>query len=106
MTHDDLALFIPLFGIALGMIAVLGWIFTTWLKVHKGYPLEGEDGQPIYPAATTETTERVQLLTGENAQLRAELGSLKDRLATVERIVTDRSFTLGHEIEQLRGRAN
>ena len=55
---------------------------------------------------TNETTERVKLLSSENAQLRAELGAVKDRLATVERIVTDRSFSLEREIEQLRGPAN
>jgi len=38
--------------------------------------------------------------------LRAELGSMKDRLANVERIVTDDSHRLTQEIEALRGPAN
>jgi hypothetical protein len=91
------------------IVAVLGiaaWVFTTWLRVKHGYPLEGGWGQAVYPKTNGETVERLKLLTSENAQLRAELGSLKDRLATVERIVTDRSFQLEHEIEQLRGPAN
>jgi hypothetical protein len=46
--------------------------------------------------------ERVKLLTQENAQLRAEVGSLQDRLAVIERIVTDGGYRLGHEIERLR----
>ncbi|APL95934.1 hypothetical protein EWH08_09205 [Sphingobium indicum] len=41
-----------------------------------------------------------------NARLRAELGSMKDRLAVVERIVTDESHALNREIERLRGPAN
>ena len=42
------------------------------------------------------------LLTQENAELRAELGSVKDRLVNVERIVTDGGYHLTHEIESLR----
>ena len=42
------------------------------------------------------------LLTQENAELRAELGSLKDRMANVERIVTDRGYSLEHEFEKLQ----
>ena len=50
--------------------------------------------------------ERIRLLSQENAQLRAEIGSMKDRLAVVERIVTDESHQLTREIERLRGPAN
>jgi hypothetical protein len=42
------------------------------------------------------------LLTGENAQLRAEVGSLKDRLETLERIATDQPSKLAREIEALQ----
>ena len=45
--------------------------------------------------------ERIKLLTSENAQLRAELGSVKDRLETIERIVTDQPLRLAQEIDQL-----
>jgi len=83
-----------------------GWVFTTWLRIKNGYPLDGAWGQAIYPKATSETTERVKLLSQENAQLRAELGSIKDRLANVERIVTDGSNLLDQEIERLRKPAN
>jgi hypothetical protein len=84
------------------LIGVVGWMFTTWLRIKNGYPLDGAWGQAIYPKATSETTERVKLLSQENAQLRAELGSIKDRLANVERIVTDSSHLLDQEIERLR----
>jgi|SRR4051794_23501431 predicted metal-binding membrane protein len=86
----------------IGVAAVLGWVFTTWLRIKHGYPLDGAWGQAIYPKSTDETVERVKLLSTENAQLRAELGSIKDRLATVERIVTDDSHRLTQEIEALR----
>jgi hypothetical protein len=91
----------PLIGI-LGVLAIGGWILTTWLRIKHGYPLDGAWGQAIYPKSDEETAERIRLLSTENAQLRAELGSVKDRLATVERIVTDDSHRLTQEIEALR----
>ncbi|NJC33655.1 hypothetical protein GGR88_001129 [Sphingomonas jejuensis] len=89
-----------------GLAAIVGWVFTTWMRVKNGYPLDGAWGQAVYPKKDEETAERVKLITQENAQLRAELGSIKDRLANVERIVTDGSHRLDQEIEMLRGRAN
>ena len=93
--------FAPFFGI-LGVLAIGAWVFTTWLRIRHGYPLDGAWGQAVYPKSSDETSERVKLLSSENAQLRAELGSIKDRLATVERIVTDDSHRLTQEIESLR----
>src|SRR3954470_11509574 len=93
---------IAIMGMGIGVIATLGWVFTTWLRIKHGYPLDGAWGQAIYPKSSDETIERVKLLSTENAQLRAELGSIKDRLATVERIVTDDSHRLTQEIESLR----
>ena len=83
-------------------IAVGGWVITTWLRIKHGYPLDGAWGQAVYPKNSDETMERVKLLSQENAQLRAELGAVKDRLANVERIVTDDSHRLTQEIEALR----
>jgi len=93
-------------GMLLGFMGIAGWIFTTWLRVRNGYPLENSWGKPIYPQKNEEMVERVRLLSQENAQLRAELGSIKDRLGNVERIVTDRSLSLTHEIESLRAPSN
>jgi hypothetical protein len=83
-------------------IAVGGWVITTWMRIKNGYPLETSWGKAIYPQKNEEVLERVKLITSENAQLRAELGSIKDRLATVERIVTDDSHRLTQEIDALR----
>ena len=88
--------------VILGVLAIGGWILTTWLRIKHGYPLDGAWGQAVYPKSGDEAIERVKLLSSENAQLRAELGSVKDRLATVERIVTDDSHRLNQEIEALR----
>ncbi len=83
-------------------LAIGGWVITTWLRIKNGYPLDGAWGQAVYPKGSDEAMERIKLLSTENAQLRAELGSVKDRLATVERIVTDDSHRLNQEIEALR----
>ncbi|TMJ20672.1 MAG: hypothetical protein E6G92_02825 [Alphaproteobacteria bacterium] len=83
-------------------IAVLGWVVTTWMRIKHGYPLDGAWGQAVYPKKSDEAMERIKLLSQENAQLRAEMGAVKDRLANVERIVTDDSHRLTQEIEALR----
>lgn len=87
-------------------VGVAGWVVTTWLRIKNGYPLDGAWGQAIYPKTDQESLERIKLLSQENAQLRAELGSIKDRLASVEKIVVDDSHRLTSEIEALRGPAN
>ena len=82
-------------------VAVVGWVMTTWMRIKNGYPLETSWGAPLHPAVDKETKERIKLLTTENAQLRAELGSIKDRLETMERIVTDKPSKLAREIDAL-----
>src|SRR5215472_18978972 len=71
------------------VVSVGGSLLNNWLKIKDGYPLSNSWGMPLHPKKDSETLERIRLLTGENAQLRAELGSVKDRLATLERIATD-----------------
>ncbi len=97
--------YIPLIlggGILAIVVITLGVAYTTRIKIKAGYPLTGGWGQAVYPKTSSEEIERIKLLSQENAQLRAELGSVKDRLATVERIVTDSGYQLTHQIEALR----
>ncbi|HEY1143792.1 MAG TPA: hypothetical protein VGE68_07130 [Sphingomicrobium sp.] len=82
-------------------VSIGGWVLTTWLRIKHGYPLETSWGTPLHPSNSRENTERIKLLTNENAQLRAELGSLKDRMETIERIVTDQPSKLAREIDAL-----
>ena len=88
--------------VAVSLGGILASVHNTRLKIKHGYPIEGMWGQSLKPSTDAEAKERVRLLTQENAELRAELGSLKDRLGNVERIVTDSGYRLGHEIEALR----
>ncbi len=83
------------------IVGVSGWVFTTWLRIKNGYPLETSWGVPLLPTTDRDTAERIKLLTTENAQLRAEMGALKDRLENIERIVTDQPHRLSREIDAL-----
>ena len=82
-------------------LGVGGSLLNTWLRIKNGYPLQNSWGMAIHPKTDQESIERIKLLTGENAPLRAELGSVKDRLETVERIVTDQPQRLAREIDAL-----
>jgi hypothetical protein len=88
--------------VAISLAAIGGWVFTTWLRVKNGYPLEGSWGQALKPAHNTEALERLKLLTSENAQLQAQLGAIKDRVQVLERIATDGGNRLSREIDNLR----
>ena len=87
---------------AIVVACVGGAVFSTWLKIKNGYPLSNSWGMPMHPKTDREAAERIVLLTTENAQLRAELSSVKDRLENIERIVTDEPTRLARDIEQLR----
>lgn len=108
MDPDKLAMITaigPMIGIGIVSISA-GWVLTTWMRIKNGYPLDGAWGQAVYPKNDQEAVERVKLLSQENAQLRAELGSVKDRLANIEKIIVDDSHRLTSEIEALRGPSN
>jgi hypothetical protein len=90
----------PEFVVAIVAISTVGWLISTWIRAKHGYPVENEwsgmtgKGDPAAQG-------RIAELTNENAQLRAEIGSVKDRLETMERIVTDRPSKLAKEIDAL-----
>lgn len=72
-----------------------GWLINNWIRARHGYPLEDEWG------GKTEKPD-IAALSAENARLRAELSSMSDRLASVERIVTDQGYDVARQIESLR----
>jgi hypothetical protein len=94
-----------LVGPLIAIVTAIGcgaWLLDTRMRIKNGYPLNGSWGQKLYPKTSSEEGERIKLLSTENAQLRAELGSVKDRLANIERIVTDSGYQLTQQIEALR----
>lgn len=92
-------------GVSAVFIGTIGWVMTQWLRMRHGYPLENSWGKPLLPHGGSETMERVKLLAQENAQLRAEVGSMKDRLQVLERIAVDRGTRLAEEIDNLPPKA-
>ena len=95
-----LELVLPLVAVSIA-IAGIGVFANTWLRIKHGYPLDGAWGQALHPRTDRESAERIKLLSSENAQLRAEIGSVKDRLETIERIVTDEPNRLARDIDAL-----
>lgn len=89
----------PIFVIAIIAISTGGWLINNWIRARHGYSLENEWG------GMTERTDDAgsRELTRENHALRSELKTVHDRVAVLERIVTDKGYTLAEEIEALRG---
>jgi hypothetical protein len=97
---DLLRIILPMSAIIVA-VSVGGATLNNWLKIKNGYPLSNSWGMPIHPKTDRESAERIRLLTAENAQLRAEIGSVKDRLETLERIATEQPSKLAREIDAL-----
>ena len=79
-------LLIPLLAINIGLFAVIGGVFVKpWLAL-KQRKMELE----------------AQMVAEKAAQYAAHTDRLEQRVAVLERILTDRSTQLGEEIERLR----
>lgn len=90
----------PEFVLGIIGLSTGGWLINNWIRARHGYALEDEwGGKTVKPDAGRE-----QALAEENAMLREKLDRTLDRLANVERIVTDKGYTVAAEIEALRDR--
>jgi len=90
-------------GFVLAIIAMSfgGWIITSWIRAKHGYPLEGEWGGTVTKEAP-EANRKIELLTSENDKLHGQVSRLEERIAVLERIITDAPGRLTAEIEKLR----
>ena len=88
----------PEFVIAIIAISTFGWIINNWIRAKHGYELEDEWGGKTARTDTAET----ERLKAENADLNTKLDAMQDRMVVLEKIVTDRGYTLSDEIEALR----
>ena len=88
----------PSFVIAIIAISTLGWIINNWIRAKHGYELEDEWGGKTARADTAEATR----LKAENRELNDKLDTMQDRMIVLEKIVTDRGYSLSEEIEALR----
>ena len=88
----------PGFVIAIILVSYGGWILNNWIRAKHGYDLEDEWGGKSKRSDTAE----VGRLKSENAALHEKLDAMQDRMIVLERIVTDKGYTLSSEIEALR----
>lgn len=91
----------PSFIVAIVMICTAGWIINNWIRARHGYPLENEWGGTT-PKVDVDADRKIDLLSNENASLNGKIGNLEERIAVLERIVTDKAGRLSEEIEKLR----
>lgn len=91
----------PSFIVAVVLICTLGWIFNNWIRARHGYPLENEWGGQT-ARVDADTDRKIILLSNENETLSGKIGHLEERIAVLERIVTDKAGRLSEEIENLR----
>ena len=77
---------IPILGICCGLLAIFaGAIFRPWMKL--------KERQMELDAV---------LIAEKAAQYATDKGRLEERVAVLERIVTDQGYSLANEIEALR----
>lgn len=93
------------FGDATFVIVLIGlsysaWVINNWIRAKNGYPLEDEFGGKTERSDTAET----KALRQENRQVHDKLDAMQDRMVVLEKIVTDRGYSLHDEIEALRDR--
>ena len=91
----------PEFVLGIIAIATLGGILKTWVRAQHGLPDPEHRGRRGRRHGAEDAAE-VERLKAENARLTDRLEASEDRLAVLERIVTDKSYSLASEIEALR----
>ena len=100
---SDLALFIPIAAITVGPAV---WAFNNWTRARHGFEPETWRSRKQRRAGTKpealDDNRKVELLTSENERLHGQVGRLEDRIAVLERIVTDPAERTAREIDALR----
>jgi HAMP domain-containing protein len=95
----------PFFVLAVVAIALAGWLLNNLIRARHGYSISDDWGRNI-DKVDVAANRRIELLSGENEKLTGQVSRLEERISVLERIVTDRSYQLDHEIEKLRRPAN
>jgi hypothetical protein len=103
MDERTLVLLIPVLGIATGLAAVIGHHISNYYRMKHGYAPVNSNGK-IQEGATKEWQQQIITLKADVDRLKAielENDKLKQRIATLEKIVTDPANRLASEIERL-----
>lgn len=88
----------PVFVLSIIALSMAGWIVNNYIRAKHGYPLEDEWGGKTERSDSAET----KRLEAENKELHGKLDAMQDRMIVLEKIVTDRGYSLSDEIEALR----
>ena len=88
----------PQFVIAIIAVSYGAWILNNWIRAKHGYALEDEFGGFTEKPDTAEA----KRLKAENRELHDKIDAMQDRMIVLEKIVTDRGYSLAEEIEALR----
>jgi predicted nucleic acid-binding Zn-ribbon protein len=91
----------PNFIVTIIIVCTAGWLINNWIRAKHGYALEDEWGGKT-GKADPNAERKIELLTNENEGLNNKVSHLEERIAVLERIVTDKSSRLSDEIENLR----
>ena len=91
-------LLIPFFAIGAAMTA---WVVTTWIRAKHGYPLT-DSPWAKGKGPDVEGERKFQLLASDNERLTGQIGRLEERIAVLERIVTDPAHQVSSQIDALR----
>lgn len=95
----------PTFILAIIALSTLGWLINNWIRAKHGYSLEDEWGGKTERLSNPADGAEAQQLRAENTELRTLLGKVDKRMQVLERIVTDKGYSLADEIEALRDRS-
>lgn len=92
----------PSFVIAIIAVSYGAWLINNWIRAKHGYELEDEWGGKSKRQDSPESTK----LRKENRELHDKLDQMQDRMVVLEKIVTDRGYSLSEEIEALRDKGS
>jgi hypothetical protein len=91
----------PFFVLGIIAIAYGGWIINNMIRARHGYPLENEWGGTSSRERVADQR-KIELLSNENEAHKGQIVRLEERIAVLERIVTDRPARLAEEIDALK----
>jgi len=97
----------PEFVLAIVAMAMFAGVMKSAVRAKHGmsdFPVGRRSRREREGTASDENPRLVESLKHENKRLTDQVETMQDRLIVLEKIVTDRGYTLASEIEALRDR--
>jgi len=92
----------PTFVVAIIAIVTAGRLINNWIRAKHGYEPESKWNRKIGLQSGLLDNGETQRLKAENRELHSKIDAMQDRMVVLEKIVTDRGYSLAAEIEALR----